>query len=420
MPVRNSSFALACLIGLGLACDAGPAAKAPAPEAETPAAKAAPAPSGPERPNPRDADPRESGAGKKKGSKLNAQRGREAEAVIKTSTRQRPNDAALATSDEANSISVFERAAPATVFVTQSKRVVDRWSMRAQDLPAGTGTGFVWDEQGHIVTNFHVVDGATSLSVTLLGGKTLPARMVGGDRSKDLAVLQIEIPAGETLTPLPRPPKNYQLQVGQKTLAIGNPFGLDHTLTTGVVSALGREVKGFGGVTIRDMIQTDATINPGNSGGPLLNSAGELIGVNTMIYSSSGSSAGIGFAVPVATVMRVVPQLIAHGVPLRVGLGVSVVPDNITQANGLRGVVIDRVPAGSAAAKAGLRGLMHTRQGTRLGDIILGVDEHEIANFDDLFTALDARAPGDQVVLHIQRGEALIEVKLPLQTLSGR
>jgi S1-C subfamily serine protease len=412
MPVRNSSLLLSGLVVLAFSCDAGPAAKAPdaAPQAARApqAAKAAPDTKAPTKTR------------QAPKSELNQQLGRGAQEVIKTSSRQRPDDAQLATADEANTISVFDRAAPATVFVTQSKRVVDRWSMRAQEVPAGTGSGFIWDEQGHVVTNFHVVDGANSLSVTLLGGKTVPARFIGGDPSKDLAVLKIEAPKGEKLTALPRPPKNYALQVGQKTLAIGNPFGLDPTLTTGVVSALGRQVKGFGGVTIRDMIQTDATINPGNSGGPLLNSAGELIGVNTMIYSSTGSSAGIGFAVPVSTVNRIVPQLIAHGVPLRVGLGVSIVPDNITQANGLRGVVVDRVPPGSAAAKAGLRGLVHSRQGTRLGDIILGVDGKKVQNFDDLFTALDARAPGDQVLLSIQRGEALLELKLPLQTLSGR
>jgi S1-C subfamily serine protease len=325
----------------------------------------------------------------------------------------------MATADEANTIAVFERAAPATVFVTQSKRVVDRWSMRVQDIPAGTGSGFVWDEAGHIVTNFHVVNGANSLNVTLLGGKVLPATFVGGDPSKDLAVLKIDVPAGEKLTPLPRPGKDHELRVGQKTLAIGNPFGLDHTLTTGVVSALGRQVVGFGGVSIRDMIQTDATINPGNSGGPLINSAGELIGVNTMIYSSTGSSAGIGFAVPVSTVKRIVPQIIRDGVPLRVGLGVSVVPDHITRGNGLRGVVVDRVPPKGPAAKAGLRGLTHGRQGTRLGDIILGIEDQKIENFDDLFSALDARSPGDEVRVSVQRGESFIELRVPLQTLTG-
>ena len=321
--------------------------------------------------------------------------------------------------DERNSMSVFQAAAPATVFVTQKKAVVDRWSRQALEVPAGTGSGFVWDPEGHVVTNFHVVDGATSLEVTMYDGTVYPARFVGGDRSKDLAVLELEAPEGKTFTAVRLPPKGQALSVGQKTLAIGNPFGLDHTLTTGVISALGREVVGFGRVTIRDMIQTDASINPGNSGGPLLNSAGELIGINTMIYSGSGQSAGIGFAVPVSTVRRVVPQILRHGAPLRAGLGVSVVSDEIAKKNGIKGVVIESVDPRSPAAAVGLRGLTRTRRGTLLGDILVGIDETPILDYDDLYSALDAHAPGDEVTVRIRRESTVREVRLQLTTVRG-
>ena len=328
--------------------------------------------------------------------------------------------AADRTADERNTIEVFRAVAPATVFVTQKKAVVDRWSRQALEVPAGTGSGFIWDREGHVVTNFHVVDGATSLEVTMFDGKAYPARFVGGDRSKDLAVLAVELPPELELTPVVLPPADAKLEVGQKTLAIGNPFGLDHTLTTGVISALGREVLGFGRVTIRDMIQTDASINPGNSGGPLLNSRGELIGVNTMIYSGSGQSAGIGFAVPVATVARVIPQILKHGSSLRAGLGVNVVADEIARKNGIQGVVIESVPTGTPAARAGLRGLRRGRYGTLLGDVIVAIDGKPTLSFDDLFTALDSRKPGEEVVVQVQREGKIFEARVALTTVRSQ
>jgi len=309
------------------------------------------------------------------------------------------------TEDERNSTGVFKAAAPATVFVTQSQVVYDRFSMRATEAPAGTGTGFIWDDKGHIVTNCHValpdceLRNKPKLKVTLYDQKEYEAELIGHDPAKDIAVLRIDAPDG--LTPLRRPPSEYELEVGQKTLAIGNPFGLDHTLTVGVVSALGREVKGVGGLTIRDMVQTDAAINPGNSGGPLLNSAGELIGMNTMIFSASGSSAGIGFAVPVNTIQRLVPQLIRSGRPERVGLGVGVLTDSQARRLGVKGVVIRKVPKGSPAAEAGLRSLVETRSGYEF-DVIVAVGETRIKNFDDLYGALETKSAGDTVEIMVE------------------
>ncbi len=310
------------------------------------------------------------------------------------------------TQDELNNTSVFKAAAPATVFVTQSQVVYDRFSMKAAEVPAGTGTGFVWDEKGHIVTNCHVAlpnckpSAKPKLKVTLYDQKEYPAEVVGFDPAKDIAVLKIIAP--KDLTPIRRPARGYELEVGQKTLAIGNPFGLDHTLTVGVVSALGREVKGVGGLTIRDMVQTDAAINPGNSGGPLLNSSGELIGMNTMIFSASGSSAGIGFAVPVTTINRLVPQLIRSGGAERVGLGVKVLSDSQARRLGVKGVIIQTVSKGSPAIEAGLRPLVESRGGPQF-DVIVAIGETRIKNFDDLYGALESKKEGDSVDVMIER-----------------
>jgi S1-C subfamily serine protease len=321
--------------------------------------------------------------------------------------------------DERNTISVFETVAPATVFVTQSQLVRNRFTLSVDQIPAGTGSGFIWDAQGHIVTNFHVVAGGDSFAVTLWDGASLPARLVGGDPKRDIAVLALDR-AGinqRDLTPVTLPPTDAPLLVGQKALAIGNPFGLDHTLTTGVISALDREVVGFGGVSIRDMIQTDASINPGNSGGPLLDSAGQLIGMNTMIFSKSGSSAGIGFAVPVATIRRLVPQIIQFGAPRRAGLGIEILSDTIARRAGLRGVIIEEVVPGGPAAKAGLRGLVRTRNQIGLGDVIVGIDDHEVVNYDDLFNALERYEPGSKVAVKVLRGGEVFAIETELVLL---
>jgi S1-C subfamily serine protease len=327
-----------------------------------------------------------------------------------------PLSAGSRTEDERNTIAVFRDVAPATVFVTQTRVVVDYWAGVAQEVPAGSGSGFVWDEEGHVVTNYHVVENARSLTVTFQDQQIFDAELVGVEPRKDVAVLKVKAPAS-LLKPV-RAAKGTILEVGQKTIAIGNPFGLDHTLTTGVVSALGRQVQGIGGVTIRDMIQTDAAINPGNSGGPLLDSSGQLIGMNTMIFSKSGSSAGIGFAVPVSTIARVVPQIIKNGKAEQLGLGIQIDPQQrLERRAGIRGVVVIAVPAGSAAEKAGLKGATRTARGIALGDVIVGIDTQKVETFDDLYGALDTHKAGDKVDVKLQRGDEVVTIKLEVLAL---
>jgi S1-C subfamily serine protease len=343
------------------------------------------------------------------------------QAEVTTPAVPAPPESAL-TQDETNTIAVFEAASPATVFVTQTQVAIDPL-LRAVEVPAGAGTGFVWDAEGHIVTNCHVAlaecdrgIAAPKLSVTLFDQKVYPATLVGSDPFKDIAVLKIT--ATDTLVPIRRVSAEYELVVGQKTIAIGNPFGLDHTLTTGVVSAMGREVKGIGGVTIREMVQTDAAINPGNSGGPLLDSRGQLIGMNTMIFSASGSSAGIGFAVPHTVIERVVPQIIAKGHPTRVGLGIEKFPDGAARRLGVEGVMVDRVAATSPAAKAGLRSATRTATGWEL-DVIVGIDGERVKSYDDLYTAVEDKAPGSKVTLSVLRlpGEEVVKIETELVEL---
>ncbi|MFK7928595.1 MAG: S1C family serine protease [Myxococcota bacterium] len=318
----------------------------------------------------------------------------EAPAPSLTPPVQPPGPGALI-EDERNTIQVFESARQATVFVTQTKVVRD-WNRGLVEVPSGSGTGFIWDDQGHIVTNAHVVDGGSSFTVTLHDGTSHQASLRGTEPMKDIAVLKLADPP-PGLTSVRLPARGQPVSVGQKAIAIGNPFGLDTSLTVGVISAVGRDVEGFGGVTIRDMVQTDASINPGNSGGPLLDSSGRLIGMNTMIYSRSGGSAGIGFAVPTPTVRRIVPQLIATGHAQRVGLGVSLIPHGRLQRVGGVGVGVLAVRPESPAAKAGLVGLTTVGNQIVLGDVIVAIDDRPIKDYDDLYTALDAHAPGDKV-----------------------
>lgn len=282
-------------------------------------------------------------------------------------------------------------------------------------IPQGAGSGFVWDARGHVVTNFHVVRGGDAFLVTLKDQTQLEAQVVGADPNKDIAVLKVS-KGFDKLKPV-RLGSSDLLRVGQKTLAIGNPFGLDHTLTTGIISALGREVAGIGGVTIRDMIQTDAAVNPGNSGGPLLDSSGALIGMNTMIYSRSGSSSGIGFAVPVAFIKRIVPQLIAYGKVVRPGIGVTFLTEGQKYylVGEREGVVINQVLRGGPAAKAGLRGLRRRFDGRiALGDIIVGVGEFEVRNYDDLYNALDRCKVGDTVAVKVLREDKVATIPVTL------
>ena len=219
------------------------------------------------------------------------------------------------------------------------------------------------------------------------------------------------------MTPIPRPDDTYELAVGQKAIAIGNPFGLDHTITTGIISAMGRDQLGYGGVTIRDMIQTDASINPGNSGGPLLDSSGQLIGMNTMIFSKSGASAGIGFAVPFSTIKRVVPQIIRTGKAQQIGLGISILPDAIARRNGIQGVIVRQVANNSPAARAGLRGVEQNYRGTYIGDVIVGIDDKKVTNYDTLYNALDTHQPGDTIQVKIRREGKIISLPVELYVL---
>jgi S1-C subfamily serine protease len=322
------------------------------------------------------------------------------------------------TEDERNTIAVFSRTAAGCVYVTQHQIVVDYWAGGEHDVPAGSGSGFVWDETGHIVTNFHVIAGAQHLTVTLHDQRTFPASVVGSESRKDIAVVKIDAPAG-ALTPILRHQERIELEVGQKVIAIGNPFGLDQSLTTGVISALGRQVDGIGGVKIREMVQTDAAINPGNSGGPLLDSTGRLIGMNTMIYSKSGSSAGIGFAVPATTIARVVPQLIKLGHVEQVGIGVDIDPERrLERRLGIRGLIVLAARPDSPAGAAGVQGLRRTVGGIELGDVIVGIDGKPINDYDDLYSMLDAKKAGEVIRVTVARnGRDHVDVSIKLVTL---
>ena len=318
-------------------------------------------------------------------------------------------------SDEKNTIDIFRNAAPSVVYITSIALRRNLFSLNVHEIPQGTGSGFIWDKQGRIVTNYHVISDASRLEVTLADQSTWKAVLVGASPDRDIAVLQISAPA-DKLRPLAIG-ESKNLLVGQKVFAIGNPFGLDQTLTTGVVSALGREITAVTGRTIRDVIQTDAAINPGNSGGPLLDSAGRLIGVNTAIYSPSGASSGIGFAVPVGEINRVVPQIISQGKLIRPGLGITLANRNLTEALELEGVLVLKVLPGSTAEKAGLRGTTQVRDGLVLGDIILAVNGKKVSDYDTLRDEVEQYQVGETVALTLLRDAASIEVNVPLEAM---
>jgi S1-C subfamily serine protease len=317
--------------------------------------------------------------------------------------------------DERNTIEVFQRVGPSVVFINTQALSRNLFTFDVNLVPQGSGSGFVWTSEGHIVTNNHVIENARKIEVTL-GDKTiLPAKVVGTDPSVDLAVLKVQFPKGKMPAAV-EVGDSSALIVGQKVLAIGNPFGLDRTLTTGVLSALGREIDAPNKRKIRDVLQTDASINPGNSGGPLLDSAGRVIGINTMIYSPSGASAGIGFAVPVNTLRRVVPQLIKYGAVKRASLGIASVNDHVARRNGIEGVIVGEVFSGQAAARAGIRPLKVSGDGdVLLGDVIVGLDSVRIQGTDDLLNALEERIPGSKVTVHLLREKARVSVVVTLQ-----
>ncbi len=317
--------------------------------------------------------------------------------------------------EEINAIELFQEISPSVVYITSIELRRNFFTLNAYEIPKGTGSGFVWDQEGRIVTNFHVIEDASRVHVTLSDNSTWKAVLVGAAPDKDLAVLQISAPAAK-LKPIPLG-ESDNLLVGQKVFAIGNPFGLDHTLTSGIVSALGREITAVTGETISDMIQTDAAINPGNSGGPLLDSAGRLIGVNTAIYSPAGVSAGIGFAVPVDKVNLVVPDLIKYGKLLKPGLGVSIAHDQLTQRLGIEGVLLIKIQPGSAAEQAGLQGTRQISGQLVLGDIIIGINGTPVSSSTDLATILQNHNIGDTITLKIVRNNEEFQVDLILEPL---
>ncbi len=316
--------------------------------------------------------------------------------------------------DERNTIAIFQKASPSVVFVYNLQNQFDRRTWTVSEVPQGSGSGFLWDKAGHIVTNYHVVAGASRIAVTLIDGKTYEAKKIGEEPKKDLAVLKIDL-IGTNVTPLGETvADSSKVIVGQKSIAIGNPFGLDHTLTVGTISALGRSMASIvQNVTIRDMIQTDAAINPGNSGGPLLDSRGCLIGMNTLILRDS---TGIGFAVPSNTISRIVNQIIQYGEPVRSGIGITVVSDgSFVQRLGLKGVMLQSVQEGSPAEAAGLRGLEQNRSGRIvLGDLIQSIDGQTIETVDDLYHLFDQKRAGETVSIVFLRDGQLRSVDITL------
>ncbi len=319
--------------------------------------------------------------------------------------------------DEKSTIELFENSRDSVVFITTRQRVMDAWTRNIFSVPSGTGSGFIWDDQGHIITNLHVIKGASEATVRLADGRDYKASLVGASPTHDIAVLRIGI---SFQRPVPVPlGSSHDLKVGQKVFAIGNPFGLDWTLTTGIVSALDRSLPGGDGRTIDNLIQTDAAINPGNSGGPLLDSAGRLIGINTAIYSPSGASAGIGFAVPVDTVNRVVPQIISRGKYIRPAMGVTVdskLNQRLTEHLKVTGVVILSVGPGSAAEAAGLKGATITPEGAIIAnDIIVAIEDKPIDSVDKLMSRIDGFKVGETIKITILRKGQTVEVPVTLQ-----
>ena len=319
---------------------------------------------------------------------------------------------------EKSNIALFSARSTAVAHITTIAVRSDPFRMRALELPSGTGSGFIWDEFGHVVTNFHVIQGADGARVTLSDHSEWTAKLVGVSPRNDIAVLHIETNRGDL--PHVLIGSSHDLSVGQQVFAIGSPFGLDYTLSTGVISGLGREIQGVTGLPIRGAIQTDAAINPGNSGGPLLDSSGRLIGMNTSIVSPSGGSAGIGFAVPIDTIARVVPELIKHGRELRPTIGVELAEDAVTRRLGLVGALILNVVPNSPAARAGLRPTQQDQRTGRIaiGDTIIGAGETPIKNNAELYLALETHKAGDTIKLTLNRAGQPTEAEVELTTVT--
>ena len=325
-------------------------------------------------------------------------------------TRQTSDADINLNNDELAVIDLFENAAPSVVFITTSTTRKSYYSMDVTEIPKGSGTGFMWDDDGHIVTNYHVLEGGNKFTVMLSDQTSYSADIVGLAPEKDLAVLKISAPNGKVKM-LPAS-KSSNLKVGQSVYAIGNPFGFDQTLTTGVISALGREITAVNGRKIYDVIQTDAAINPGNSGGPLLNSSGKLIGVNTAIFSPSGAYSGIGFSIPVDVVKLIIPDLIAYGRVNRPVLGIELMNENYVKAEG---AMISKVFKNGPADIAGLEGISRARNGQYLaGDIIKSLDDNKVTSNVELIETLEKYKPNDIIEVTYERGNQLSKVKLRL------
>jgi len=319
------------------------------------------------------------------------------------------------TSEESSIVGLFKANTPSVVYITNLAVRRDQFTLDIQRVPQGTGSGFIWDEEGHVVTNFHVIRGAQNLQVTLSDQSVYDASVVGMDPDRDLAVLKVDAPKG-MLKPV-KVAKTGELQVGQSVYAIGNPFGLDHTLTMGIISGLGREINSsISGRPIQNMIQTDAAINPGNSGGPLLNSAGGLIGMNTAIFSSSGTSSGVGFAISADTIVGAVEQIIQVGRVTRPIIGISFAPDMAVEGLGVSGVLVLEAAPNGPASKAGINPTKRDEYGRLvLGDIIVGIDKTTIKNSSDLFKFLDKCSVGQTIEIDLLQGNGKRTVSVTLQ-----
>ncbi|KAL4448534.1 hypothetical protein ABPG75_005753 [Micractinium tetrahymenae] len=332
-----------------------------------------------------------------------------------------PLDAAQArsplTQEEKSTISLFQRSRPSVVYITSLTTRRDAFTLNLMEIPQGEGSGFVWDSEGHIVTNYHVIRGASEVLITLSGGEGQPAKVVGYDEDKDVAVLRLDPKDMEgPLVPL-KLGTSSDLEVGQRVYAIGNPFGLDHTLTAGVISGTGREISsGNTGRPIQDVIQTDAAINPGNSGGPLLDSSGAMIGINTAIYSYTQNSAGVGFAIPVDVVKSSVEQIIKYGKVVRPIMGISFAPDQSVEQLGVNGVLVLNARDGGPAAKAGIRGSSRDEYGRLiLGDILLSINGKRINSASDLYRILDKCRVGDTLDVEVLRADSKEHVSITLE-----